>query len=394
MLISVFADGVAAEPEDLTFTPDNWRTAQTVTVTAGEDDNTEDETVYITHSSGADPDSAYVGVFVPYVEVSIKDNDEPTAQPAQQEEPEPGSVSVSATSLPIREGGPAATYTVVLDVEPTENVVVTVSSDNGDVTTQPASLTFTPDNWQTAQTVTVSVSEDGDETDDRATIGHSASGGNYDGVTVASVTVSVTDDDSDREVLRDFYHATGGASWSNNANWLSDKPLNQWHGVTVNGQGRVTAIVLDGNNLTGSLPAELGKLESLTRLALNRNGLSGAIPSQLGSLPNLGIIGLARNQLSGALPTSLGNLSGLTKVSLHDNTALSGGLPSGFGEMSGLTRLAVSRTGLSGHLPQGLVSNTVMQYLHFDETDLCAPSDEAFQTWLDGVPDQNGPTCE
>ena len=81
-------------------------------------------------------------------------------------------------------------------------------------------------------------------------------------------------------------------------------------------------------------------------------------------------------------------------MSLHDNTALSGPLPSGFGEMSGLTRLAVSRTGLSGALPQGLVNNTVMQYLHFDDTQMCAPSNTEFQTWLDGVPDKNGPACE
>ena len=63
-------------------------------------------------------------------------------------------------------------------------------------------------------------------------------------------------------------------------------------------------------------------------------------------------------------------------------------------ETSGLTRLAVSRTALSGALPQGLVNNTVMQYLHFGGTNLCGPSDEAFQEWLDGVSDNNGPNSE
>lgn len=55
----------------------------------------------------------------------------------------------------------------------------------------------------------------------------------------------------------------------------------------------------DGNNLTGSLPAELGKLQSLTRLALNRKSLSGAMPSESGSLSNLSVIGPASNSLSG-----------------------------------------------------------------------------------------------
>ena len=142
-----------------------------------------------------------------------------------------------------------------------------------------------------------------------------------------------------------------------------------------------------------TLPSELSNLSNLTRLAMNRNQLTAAIPSELGSLSNLNTLGLARNQWSGALPTSLGNLSGLTKVSLHDNTGLSGALPSGFGEMPGLTRMAVSRTGLSGHLPRDLVNNTVMQYLHFDDTGVCAPANDEFREWLERVPDKNGPTC-
>ena len=98
----------------------------------------------------------------------------------------------------------------------------------------------------------------------------------------------------------------------------------------LNVQGQVAQMVLDRNNLCGSMPAALGKLDSLTRLAPDSNGLTGDIPSQLGSLPDLSIIGLARNSLSGALPSTLSNLSGLPRLSLHDNTGVSGPLPSGF----------------------------------------------------------------
>ena len=127
------------------------------------------------------------------------DKSEPEPQPAQAETP--GLVVSGPDPVTVREGGSAA-YTVVLDSVPADNVVVVLSSDNRDVTAQPASLTFTPDNWQMAQTVTVSVSEDDDRVDDQAVISHAASGGNYDGVTAPAVTVSVTDDDSDREILR------------------------------------------------------------------------------------------------------------------------------------------------------------------------------------------------
>ena len=303
----------------------------------------------------------------------------------------PPPITVSAGQpVTVREGD-AVTYQVSVDSQPAENVVVTVFSDNPDVAIQPASLTFTTDNWQTAQTVTVSAAHDGDRADEQAVIRHQVSG-----LTVASVTVNVTDDESDREILRDFYNATGGANWTDNDGWLSNQALDQWHGVSTNGQGQVTqlslrdnglsgslpaklgqmdslqVLSLDRNSLSGSLPVELGDLSNLTRLALNRNSLTGSIPSELGNLSNLSIIGLARNSLSGTLPTSLGNLTGLTRLSLHDNTALSGELPSGFTALVDLQRLAIANTGL------------------------CAPDDEAFSAWLDGVSDKPGgvATCQ
>ena len=59
-----------------------------------------------------------------------------------------------------------------------------------------------------------------------------------------------------------LYNATGGASWKNNANWLSNRPLNQWHGITTDGNGYVTEMDLSYNELTGSLPAQLGNSSS------------------------------------------------------------------------------------------------------------------------------------
>ena len=44
-------------------------------------------------------------------------------------------------------------------------------------------------------------------------------------------------DVADRPVLVALYNATDGPSWKNSANWLSDKPLGQWHGVTTNESG-------------------------------------------------------------------------------------------------------------------------------------------------------------
>ena len=65
---------------------------------------------------------------------------------------------------------------------------------------------------------------------------------------------------SDRETLVSFYHATGGPGWTRNDNWLTDAPLGEWHGIGVDGEGRVTEMSLAYNNLTGSIPPEVGAL--------------------------------------------------------------------------------------------------------------------------------------
>ena len=131
-------------------------------------------------------------VAAPSVAVSVTDDE--AGQPGQAGVP--GVTVAAADPLSVDEGDSAA-YTVVLDAEPTADVVIAITSDNADVTVQPASLTFTTGNWETAQTVTVSAAQDEDAADDAATLGHAVSGaGEYAGIAVASVAVGVTDDDA------------------------------------------------------------------------------------------------------------------------------------------------------------------------------------------------------
>ena len=103
-------------------------------------------------------------------------------------------VGVDPTQLTFGEGG-SGTYTVVLDTRPTGTVTVTVNdpAGNTDVTAEPTSLTFTPDDWDSAQTVTVTAVQDSDANTDAATVTHGVSGGDYNGVSAADVTVTVTE---------------------------------------------------------------------------------------------------------------------------------------------------------------------------------------------------------
>ena len=171
---------VSVNDRSLEFTRDNWDVAQTVTVSAGQDDDAVDDTAVLRHDAqGGD----YTGVQGPAVTVTVDDND--TA-----------GVSVSPTALTIPEGE-SRRYTVVLTSEPTNAVTVTVVIPPGtDVSVNDRSLEFTRDNWDEAQTVTVSAGQDADAVDDTAVLRHGAQGGDYSGVQGLAVTVTVQDDDT------------------------------------------------------------------------------------------------------------------------------------------------------------------------------------------------------
>ena len=61
----------------------------------------------------------------------------------------------------------------------------------------------------------------------------------------------------DRAVLEALYHATDGANWTNDRNWLTNAPISAWHGVTADRSGRVTELRLRENALRGEIPSEL-----------------------------------------------------------------------------------------------------------------------------------------
>ena len=174
----------------LTFTPTDFD-ADTVMVTGVQDDTTNDETVTITHAF-ASSDSNYNGLSKT-VTVTVADD-------------ETAGVTFVATDVAALNEGASATYTVVLDHEPTHNVVVRISSDNGDVTPlgQPrtgSALTFTPANFGTEQTVLVEVASDGDAMDEMATLTHAVSSAdpNYNSAALIKAKVDALTDDATDE---------------------------------------------------------------------------------------------------------------------------------------------------------------------------------------------------
>ncbi len=159
--------------------------------------------------------------------------------------------------------------------------------------------------------------------------------------------------DSEFQVLVALYNATAGADWKNkwdvSANTLNEKI---WYGVTVE-SGHITKIKLQGNNLNGFIPAELGGLPFLKELLLNDNLLSDAIPVELGNLESLTKLSLYNNQLSGNIPESVGNLRVLTEMYLQKN-ALTGKIPVTLANITTLKELQLNNNQLNDTIPTAL----------------------------------------
>ncbi len=174
-------------PKTLIFTPQNWNIAQNVTLTAVND--------FISQGNRLDPiqhtvtstDSQYNGIAVSPVVVNIADND--TAGVI---------ITSTGTSLNVTEGGATDSYSVVLKSQPTANVSIAIKTDN-QLTTSSQTLTFTTQNWNVAQTVTVTAVNDSIAQGNRLdTIQHTATStdSKYNAIAINPVQVNITDNDT------------------------------------------------------------------------------------------------------------------------------------------------------------------------------------------------------
>ncbi len=160
----------------------------------------------------------------------------------------------------------------------------------------------------------------------------------------------------DSMALVELYNATGGDDWKNSSNWMNG-PVYAWYGVQVDSTNydtaRVTDINLEGNNLRGSLPSEIGNLSKLRQLKLKENQIGGSIPDTLGNLEKLTWLGLSFNQFEGSIPPEIGNMKNLIYLWLHENQ-LAGSIPPELGNLSNLERIQLGGNQLTGTLPPEL----------------------------------------
>jgi hypothetical protein len=179
----------------LRFTPANWQIAQTIYVAAKNDQLAEGPHTGAIHHTSSSNDAHYSGLPAVTLSVDIADDDGP-------------SVSVKPGTITIREGAISgagvAGYAMKLMSKPTADVRITAVAANGVLVNGAPStdLTFTQNNWDQPQPVTVTASGN-DLLDGARTvlINHSAASSDsaYAGLSVASVKVTVTDADAQED---------------------------------------------------------------------------------------------------------------------------------------------------------------------------------------------------
>ncbi|KAK9119329.1 hypothetical protein Scep_017422 [Stephania cephalantha] len=186
------------------------------------------------------------------------------------------------------------------------------------------------------------------------------------------------------------FNITGAlATWNTNTTSSHTTPYSpcKWQGIVCSHNGRVEMIQLGNeglvgdlknfnfssfhdlselqlsfNNLTGSIPPQIGKLKSLTYLGFSENKFHGLIPSTIRNLTNLLFLKLNGNQISGTIPNELFHLSQLQFLYL-DHNQLVGSIAPSIGQIKSLRELDLSFNKLSGPIPTTLVNISILAVL-------------------------------
>lgn len=150
----------------------------------------------------------------------------------------------------------------------------------------------------------------------------------------------------------ELYRNTNGDNWVNNEKWLSENPINEWFGITVEDTS-IIAIELPLNHLNGELPKEIGNLSELRILNLAQNSLSGLISETISKLIKLEDLNLSQNDLTGNILIEISKLQNLRTVDISKNKFF-GEIPKTVANLRKLEIFDISDNSFVGELPREL----------------------------------------
>lgn len=223
-----------------------------------------------------------------------------------------------------------------------------------------------------------------------------------------------------RSALVALYEATDGDNWTNNTNWCSDKPIDEWYGfIGASGPSGTgddifagydfLMLNLNDNNLNGAIPEEFGDITVKLYLSLKDNNITSLpdgisdVPMQMLDLSYTAITslpdGLFDNPfleqffVSGSpvanfpepdednmnlewiefrdcdlreFPAGLGRLKKLEQADFSNNENMEGSLPENIWQLDSLRSLDISRCSLSGKIPASMSELKNIEYLRLD----------------------------
>jgi len=174
-------------------------------------------------------------------------------------------------------------------------------------------------------------------------------------------------DQTEYLALKDLYIATIGNNWYNTANWPTTWPatatsaeFGTWFGVGVE-NGDVNSLMLYSNNLSGTVPASIGNLQSLQYMNIQSNQLTGSFPSSLSNAHNLTSLVVQGNQFTGSLPTWSGTDFPYLQILYLNNNQFSGSVPASYATFPSMSQLFLNDNQLTGSLPSQFASMTWLQ---------------------------------
>lgn len=215
------------------------------------------------------------------------------------------------------------------DAGETVQLTATVTDQNGQAMTGVEVI------WSTGDSLIADVSETG--LVEGGESGQTTLRASFD---TLAAPATITVEPGPRATLYAIHRKMNGDDWIFDNNWKTDAPLDTWHGVLTDAAGNITTLALHNNGVTGTIAPEIGTLRALAVLSIYDNELTGSIPPELGSTRLLRTLSITGNPLAGPLPGTL-------------------------------TRLT-------------------LEIFYWNDTDLCAPTDDAFQEWLNSIDDHEG----
>uniref|UniRef100_A0ACD5Z5N2 Uncharacterized protein n=1 Tax=Avena sativa TaxID=4498 RepID=A0ACD5Z5N2_AVESA len=176
---------------------------------------------------------------------------------------------------------------------------------------------------------------------------------------------------------------------------------NQFYGEipsSLGNLGRLNILQLQENDLTGTIPADLSRCTSLAALNLSCNSLHGSVPTklfsglnqlnvyldlsynqltsslpfQIGGLVNLISLNISHNKFTDQIPSTLGSCLLLQSVHMEGNQ-LEGSIPQSLMNLKGVMELDFSQNNLSGEIPHFFGDFTTLQYLNLSFNNLNGP---------------------